>query len=134
MRESTFPQSERNGTKLVYQPSMPKLLYFLRTFFSSIRYHGHGSSSLMSHVCHHVGGVDTHPWSATKGQTKNQPLRSRPIATKNSTQKTQLTTRVAETFLRRDWARRRHNITLLGCRQCGGFKVCHPPRKAGSIK
>ena len=69
--------------------------------------HGHGSSSLMMcHACHHVGGrrhtpvvcnEGTNQIPATKkGQTKYQPLRSRPIATKRPPQKSQLTTRVAE--------------------------------------
>ena len=41
---------------------------------------------------------------------------------------------IALTFSRRDWVRQRRNNTLLGCRQCGGIKVCHPHRKAGTIK
>ena len=41
---------------------------------------------------------------------------------------------IALTFSRRDWVRQRRNNTLFGCRQCGGIKVCHPPRKAGTIK
>ena len=40
-------------------------IFFSLSLFSSIRYHG-SSSSIKCHVYHHVGGDDTHPWSATK--------------------------------------------------------------------
>ena len=65
-----------------------------------IRYHG-SSSSVKFHVYHHVGGEDTHPWSATK---VGDPIQATIPVTKRNNQQTTHTrhypSRPAEIFFR----------------------------------
>ena len=66
MRMTTHESISHKRTIVLLDSQLSaKIATLSAKFFSYIRYHG-SSSSIKRHVYHHVGGKDTHPWSATK--------------------------------------------------------------------